>query len=109
MCKLIVGKRLTSGPDKTGLITHVSRFDFSPLTQRYIQISLPKSARLEWPAFAGCFFQAQWRSMQVVWGPNGALASLGLAVCSCMWLYSTVVLNKDLHCKCAFILAGFET
>ena len=66
-----------------GHITHDSRFDFSPRTQSYYQISQPKSAKLQWSAFASYFSQAQWRSVQAVWGPNGALDSLGKAVCGC--------------------------
>ena len=46
-----------------------------------------KSARLEWSGFAGCFSQAQWRSVCVVWGLNGALVSLGMTVrgCTALW------------------------
>ena len=40
-----------------------------------------KSAGLEWSGLAGCFSRAQWRSVRVVWGLNGALVSLGMNVC----------------------------
>ena len=42
---------------------------------------------LEWSGFAGCFFQAQWQSVHVVWGLNGALISLGMAVFNCTALW----------------------
>ena len=42
-----------------------------------------KSARLEWSGFAGCFSQAQWRSVRVVWGLNRALVNLGMTICGC--------------------------
>ena len=44
-----------SGSGKTGLIVHVGRFDFSPITQINYQILLLKSARLEWSVFADYF------------------------------------------------------
>ena len=39
--------------DETGFIVHVSRFDFSPKTQSYMNKLIPqsKSARLEWSGF----------------------------------------------------------
>ena len=43
-------------------------------------ISHSKQVTLEWSAFAGCFSEAQWRSIRVVWCPNGGLASLGMVV-----------------------------
>ena len=46
-----------------------------------------KQATLEWSAFAGCFFEAQWRSVRVVWCPNGSLASVGMAVSDCTALW----------------------
>ena len=67
-------------------ITNVSRLDFLPITQSYMnKLSnlQSKSARFEWSAFAGCFSQSQWQSVHAVWGLNGALMSLGMAVCGC--------------------------
>ena len=49
--------------------------------------SQSQSARLEWSGFAGCFSQAQWRSVHVVWGLNGALVSLGMTVSGCTALW----------------------
>ena len=62
-----------TGSGKPGLITHVSRFDFSPKAQTTrinYQISQSKSARLEWSSFAGCSLYVR----------CGALVSLGMAV-----------------------------
>ena len=36
-----------------------------------------------WSAFAGCFFKAQWRAVQVVWSLDGALANQEMVVCGC--------------------------
>ena len=44
-------------------------------------ISQSKPARLEWSGFAGCFPQAQWQTVHAVWGPDGTLVSLWMAVC----------------------------
>ena len=86
--------------EKAGLIAHVSRIDFSPRTQSCMKknylIPQSKSARLEWSGFAGCFSQAQWRSVCVVWGLNGAMVSMGMIVCSCtalLWKISTSAVN----------------
>ena len=49
--------------------------------------SQSKSARLKWSGFAGCFSQAQWRSVCAVCGLDGALVSLGMAVCGCTALW----------------------
>jgi len=38
-----------------------------------------KQATLKWSAFAGCFSEPQWQSVQAVRCPKGGLASLGMA------------------------------
>ena len=93
-CYIIEGypfsKIYVTQSEKTGLIAHVSRFDFSPRTHSHMNKltnSNLKSARLEWSGFAGCFSQAQWRSVRVVWGLNGAVVSLGMTVCGCTALW----------------------
>ena len=59
---------------KTGLIAHNSRFIFFLLqTQNYI-IRF-HCHWVNWSAYAGCFFQAQWRAVRVVLDLNGALAN----------------------------------
>ena len=77
--------------EKTGLIAHVSRFDFSPRTHSYMNklsnSTFKISYRLEWSGFTGCFSRAQWRSVRVVWGLNGAVVSLGMTVCGCTALW----------------------
>jgi len=49
---------------------------FHKLHMHY-QISLLKSPKAEWSAFAGCFFQAQ---RQEVWDLDGALANQQMVV-----------------------------
>ena len=44
---------------------------------------------------------AHWWYVRVVWVPDGALVD-------CMWLYSSVQLNKDLRYLLTIILAGYE-
>jgi len=51
------------------------------------EISYLKEATLEWSAFAGCFSEAQWQSVRVIWCPNGALVNLGMVVSGCTALW----------------------
>ena len=57
-----------------------------------------KQATLEWSAFAGCFSEAQWRSVQAVWCPNGSWDG-------CEWLHNSVMLNKYVCGEFPFNLA----
>jgi len=53
-----------------------------------------KQATLEWSTLLTIL-----KHSGDLWGPNGGLG----------WLHSSVMLNKDLYCKFALILASFET
>ena len=70
-----------TGSGKTSLIAYVSRVDFPPRTQSYMNKLLISQSQLARLAFAGCFSQAQWWSVLVLCGVNGALVSLEMAVC----------------------------
>jgi len=69
------------------------------------KFSHSKQATLKWSAFAGCFFVAQWQSIQAAWGPNGSLASLWITASDCTALW----LNKDVCCAFHFISAYLKT
>ena len=43
-------------------------------------MSYSKEARLKWSACTGCFSEAQWQFVQVVWCPSEGSASPGMAV-----------------------------
>ena len=81
------------GSGKAGHIIHDSRFDFSSRTQSYMnKLSnfIIKSAKLdsllEWSAFASYFSQAQWQSVHVLWGINGALVpEVAIYGCTALW------------------------
>ena len=60
------------------------------------QVSLPQSTRLKWSAFAGCFFKAQWRAVQVVWSLDGALANQEMAVSGCTALCPGKMILQEL-------------
>ena len=45
------------------MFAHLNRIFSKPHNSLLPQLSLPKSARLEWYAFAGCFSQAQWQAI----------------------------------------------
>ena len=73
--------------EKIGLITYDKKFDFSPKTQIKYQIHNQNELDLSGLLLMVCFSQAQWQSVRVVWGLNGALTSLGMAVCDCIALW----------------------
>ena len=91
---------------KTGLIAHDRRFNFLPITQCdmnklyqfHIQSQLDSSGQLllaTFPKHSGDPYER-----------SGALMELWPTR---RWLYSSMMLNKELCCKCPFIIASLET